>query len=69
MRLACDMLSKIGRNGLPGGTEEGKLFRRAMEKKGIWSLDDGKVGVPIEYARLQTEWPSHQGWNHEWKRG
>ncbi|KAK4962157.1 hypothetical protein LTR66_012794 [Elasticomyces elasticus] len=44
------------------GKDIGRLFRIAMEKKGIWD------GVPIEYARIQTEGPSREGWNHAWTR-
>ncbi|KAF2424927.1 hypothetical protein EJ08DRAFT_689463 [Tothia fuscella] len=60
MRKACEQLRTIGRDGLEGVEEEGKLFRVAMEKKGVWG------GVPIEYARAQTEWPSREGWNSGW---
>ncbi|KAI9692078.1 MAG: hypothetical protein M1820_009546 [Bogoriella megaspora] len=45
-----------------GGSDIGYLYRRAMEKKGVWQ------GVPIEYARAQTETPSRDGWDHAWKR-
>lgn len=44
------------------GKDVGRLYRIAMEKKGIWE------GVPIEYARIQTDGPSREGWNHEWTR-
>lgn len=40
----------------------GRLYRIAMEKKGIWA------GVPIEYAKCQTDTPSRTGWDHEWTR-
>lgn len=63
MRKACEELRLIGSNGLPGGKDEGRLFRTAMMKKGVWQ------GMPIEYARIQTEWPSKDGWNHAWTRG
>ncbi|KAF2398369.1 hypothetical protein EJ06DRAFT_497001 [Trichodelitschia bisporula] len=63
MRLACEELRQIGENGMPGGKDEGRLYRVAMEKRNIWQ------GAPIEYARIQTDWPSKSGWNHEWKRG
>jgi large subunit ribosomal protein L40 len=63
MQKACEELRLIGSNGLPGGQDEGKLFRTAMMKKGVWQ------GMPIEYARIQTEWPSKDGWNHGWTRG
>ncbi|KAL9072864.1 MAG: hypothetical protein Q9157_004944 [Trypethelium eluteriae] len=45
-----------------GGKELGRLYRLAMEKKGIWQ------GVPIEYARIQTDTPGREGWDHGWKR-
>lgn len=40
----------------------GRLYRIAMNKGGVWG------GVPIEYARIQTDSPSRDGWNHEWTR-
>ncbi|KAI9663346.1 MAG: hypothetical protein M1831_002630 [Alyxoria varia] len=40
----------------------GKLYRVAMEKRGVFG------GVPIEYARAQTDTPGRGGWDHEWKR-
>ena len=55
MRDACEEL----RTGVGDG---GRLFRVAMEKKGIWR------GVPVEYARIQTEGPAREGWNHDWVR-
>ena len=63
MRAACEALRTMGDDGMPGGVNEGRLYRNAMLKHGVWQ------GVPIEYARTQTEWPSKEGWNHEWKRG
>lgn len=62
MNNACEELRLIGENGLPGGKDEGRLFRIAMRKEGTWQ------GAPIEYARMQTEWPSRDGWNHGWTR-
>lgn len=56
MRAACEEL----RTGVGDG---GKLFRVSMNKKGVF-----KDGVPIEYGRLQTEGPSRDGWNYQWKR-
>ncbi|KAF9697408.1 hypothetical protein EKO04_004981 [Ascochyta lentis] len=50
-----------GRLGVRG-REVGRLYRSAMIKRGIWG------SVPIEYARVQTDYPSRQGWNHEWTR-
>ncbi|PNY27560.1 Uncharacterized protein TCAP_02516 [Tolypocladium capitatum] len=58
---ACEELRKtVG----PGERGEGYLYRVAMEKKGIYGLD----GVPIEYARFQTDTPAKEAWNHDWKR-
>ena len=45
----------------PGGKEVGRLYRAAMIKSG--------VSVPIEYARIQSDFPSRDGWNHGWTRG
>lgn len=56
MRAACEEL----RTGVGDG---GKLFRIAMNKKGVFSRQ-----VPIEYGRLQTETPGREGWNYDWKR-
>jgi large subunit ribosomal protein L40 len=48
----------------PGTRDMGYLYRVAMEKKGVY----GHHGVPIEYARPQTESPAREAWNHGWKR-
>ncbi|KAL2008053.1 hypothetical protein VTN00DRAFT_8035 [Thermoascus crustaceus] len=56
MRAACEEL----RTGIGDG---GKLFRKSMNKKGVFT-----DLVPIEYGRMQTEGPSAEGWNHDWKR-
>jgi hypothetical protein len=63
MRDACEALRRLGDDGVEGGSNEGRLYRIAMDKTGIWA------GVPIEYARCQSDWPSRAGWNHEWRRG
>lgn len=61
MYNACEELRKtVG----PGSRGEGYLYRVAMEKKGVYGLE----GVPIEYARFQTDSPAKEAWNHEWKR-
>ncbi|KAF7550828.1 hypothetical protein G7046_g7893 [Stylonectria norvegica] len=61
MYNACEELRKtVG----PGSRGEGYLYRVAMEKKGVW----GTEGVPIEYARFQTDFPGKEAWNHAWKR-
>lgn len=74
MERACEALRLIDNQGLTAeerlklgegeseGNQMGKLYRIAMEKKGIWD------GVPIEYARIQTDTPSRDGWNHAWTR-
>lgn len=56
------MLVSDGGNAAAQGKDVGRLYRVAMEKKGIWE------GVPIEYARIQTEGPGRDGWNHGWTR-
>lgn len=61
MARACEALRNMGG---PGTRPEGWLYRKAMEKKGIW----GKDAVPIEYARPMVETPGNKPWNHEWKR-
>lgn len=75
MHNACEALRLIDDCGLTAedrvklgespeeGKEMGRLYRIAMQKKGIWD------GVPIEYARLQTESPGRDGgWNYAWTR-
>ena len=61
MSDACEELRKTSG---PGLRDEGYLYRVAMEKKGVY----GPRSVPIEYARLQTETPAREAWNHEWTR-
>jgi large subunit ribosomal protein L40 len=51
---------KLGVKGQGRGV--GRLYRAAMDKTGVWD------GVPIEYARCQTEFPARDGWNHGWTR-
>ena len=76
MASACEALRLIDNQGLTAeerervgarssetqGEQTGKLYRLAMMKKGIWD------GVPIEYARIQTDTPGREGWNHGWTR-
>lgn len=80
MRAACEHLRLLDANGNrvseeeaggqgadPGrlgvkGKEVGRLYRNAMLKRGVWG------SVPVEYGRLQTDFPSREGWNHEWTR-
>jgi large subunit ribosomal protein L40 len=61
MHAACEELRLTSG---PGTRDEGYLYRVAMEKKGVYGLH----GVPIEYARAQTETPARVAWNHDWKR-
>ncbi|KAI1453455.1 hypothetical protein F4805DRAFT_366153 [Annulohypoxylon moriforme] len=61
MHFACEELRKMSG---PGSRPEGYLYRVAMEKKGVYAHG----GIPIEYARPQTETPARQPWNHDWKR-
>ncbi|KAM7203853.1 hypothetical protein V8F20_003859 [Naviculisporaceae sp. PSN 640] len=58
---ACEELRLT--NG-PGTRDTGYLYRVAMEKKGVY----GHKGIPIEYARAQTDTPARIAWNHDWKR-
>ncbi|KAH7310485.1 hypothetical protein B0I35DRAFT_411994 [Stachybotrys elegans] len=60
MYRACEELRKT----FTPGRGEGYLYRVAMEKKGVYGLGD----IPIEYARMQTEYPPKEPWNHGWKR-
>ena len=74
MYNACEALRLIDDHGLTpadrvklgGPPEEGKdagrLYRIATSKRGVWD------GVPIEYARIQTETPPRNGWDHTWTR-
>lgn len=56
MQAACEELRT-------GAGDGGKLFRVAMNKKGIFT-----DLIPIEYGRMQTDYPPAEGWNHDWKR-
>ena len=60
MNAACEALRLT--EG-PGTRPEGYLYRVAMEKKGVYGLH----GVPIEYARAQTDTPARVAWDHDWK--
>lgn len=80
MAEACEALRLIDSNGLNaqdrerlgvpepemlGGKSDkdtGRLYRIAMRKDGIWD------GAPIEYAKIQTDTPSKDGWNHGWTK-
>ena len=74
MYHACEALRLMDNRGLTAedrmkigdppeeGKEMGRLYRIAMLKHGVFD------GVPIEYARLQTDSPARSGWNHGWTR-
>ena len=70
MRAACEEL----RLGVGDG---GRLYRQAMSRKGLYGGLKaaqggglaGNGGIPIEYARAQTEGPSRAGWDEGWTRG
>ncbi|CAN8102100.1 unnamed protein product [Discula destructiva] len=61
MSNACEALRNL--EG-PGTRPTGWLFRKSMEKVGVW----GMQAVPIEYARPMVETPGERPWNHNWKR-
>jgi large subunit ribosomal protein L40 len=61
MHAACEELRML--QG-PGEKEAGRLYRIAMEKKGVFR----QGSVPIEYARAQTDTPGREPWNHGWTR-
>ncbi|KAJ4423067.1 hypothetical protein N0V82_002334 [Gnomoniopsis sp. IMI 355080] len=61
MSHACEVLRNL--EG-PGSRPQGWLFRKAMQKVGVWSRE----AIPIEYARPMVETPGERPWNHEWKR-
>ena len=83
MRGACEELRKLAVSHVdgegvyaqefePGLAAGGRLYRQAVTKKGNygrWEAEKGVVGgVPIEYARAQTDTPPRNGWDHEWTR-
>ena len=69
MRQACEEL----RLGCGDG---GRLYRQAITKKGVFGglkMEQqlaivGNGGIPLEYARAQTESPPTKGFNEGWKR-
>ncbi|CAN9107052.1 unnamed protein product [Alternaria alternata] len=80
MRSACEHLRLMDNNGNlvkqdeaggqgadpsrlgSKGREVGRLYRSAMLKRGVWG------SVPVEYGRVQTDFPPREGWNHAWAR-
>jgi large subunit ribosomal protein L40 len=61
MQDACEQLRLLDD---PKAKDAGRLFRIAMGKQGIFRPG----GVPIEYARAQTDTPATEAWDHNWKR-
>lgn len=65
MRAACEELRV-------GAGDGGRLYRQAMTKKGVFGglkAEKGQEGgVPLEYARAQTDGPPREGWNAGWTR-
>lgn len=61
MEHACETLRNMAG---PGTQPVGYLYRKATEKRGLWSQE----AIPIEYARPLVETPGNRPWNHEWKR-
>lgn len=61
MKHACETLRTM--EG-PGTRPQGYLFRKSMEKIGLWGMNV----IPIEYARPLVETPGEKPWDHEWKR-
>lgn len=64
MQLAMEVLRNLDDGTTSSGTTGSRLFRIALEKKGIYNVG----AIPIEYARQQTETPSLVPWDHNWKR-
>lgn len=74
MKTACEALRLMDGNGMAVDEEVvrqlpsteakqvGRLYRIAMLKNDVWK------GIPIEYARIQTDSPPKEGWNHDWTR-
>ncbi|KAH6860566.1 hypothetical protein B0T12DRAFT_348731 [Alternaria alternata] len=80
MRSACEHLRLMDNNGNlvkqdeaggqgadpsrlgSKGREVGRLYRSAMLKRRVWG------SVPVEYGRVQTDFPPREGWNHAWVR-
>ena len=76
MAGACEALRLMDKNGFTeeerrklgvpeahgSKKDEGRLYRIAMLKQNVWD------NIPIESARMQTETPAREPWNHGWKR-
>ncbi|RKF59809.1 hypothetical protein OnM2_057030 [Erysiphe neolycopersici] len=64
MQLAMEVLRNLDDGTNSNGKIGSRLFRTALEKKGIYKTGS----IPIEYSRLQTETPGATSWDHNWKR-
>ena len=59
-----------------GCGDGGRLYRQAVTKQGVYGGSKmeqemaivGNGGIPLEYARAQTEGPPVGGFNEDWKR-
>lgn len=75
MRAACEHL----RNEV-AAQDGGKLYRQATQRRGLfgglWVEKEGSKdgsfvsngGVPLEYARIQTDGPPRNGFDENWTR-
>ncbi|KAJ2903159.1 ring finger domain protein [Zalerion maritima] len=66
MRMQASMagaLEELRTTSGPGSRGEGYLYRLAVKKARVWGLN----AIPIEYARMQTETPPREAWNHAWR--
>lgn len=64
MQFTMEVLRNLDDGPTSYGKEGSRLFRTALEKKGIYGLG----AIPIEYSRLQTDTPGTIPWDHDWKR-
>ena len=59
-----------------GVGDGGRLYRQAADRKGLYGgmmaerrkSIVGNGGVPLEYARTQTDGPAKSGWDEDWTR-
>ena len=60
-----------------GVGDGGRLYRQAVTRKGIFGGPKvgeqgtvvGNGGIPVEFAKAQTEGPPKGGWDDNWTRG
>ncbi|RKF73082.1 hypothetical protein GcM1_245016 [Golovinomyces cichoracearum] len=64
IQMAMEALRNFDDGSAVDGKEGSRLYRIALEKKGVYSTGS----IPIEYARLQTDTPGATPWDHDWKR-